>query len=499
MKSLTLDAPQLGEHVWHSMTADPGIAAESKAHRERIDAVAAEYQPELDWSRARLLEIGAYRHYTGHLIAAERRSHYVVSDISAAALRDGARLAEAAGVQAKATMVVADFHDLPFTTGYFDVAMVVASVHHTRQPERVLQELMRVLKPGGLLVVANEPCARALCFHAFASNRPESMTPFESALNAAGLLPTLSSPFWGARPEHLFGMVENDRIPLSLYTETFAQEGGVLERTLAMHSLIGPFERSLMETQAKGARLRSEIRALLRSAVARATSLYGETERLLGYRLPTECEIHALAQRAGLLLEQRRKFANDDEWQAELFGAALSAVVRKRGTGLSPATEPFRRDMHIEPDGLVRERSDSSTAAAGLAQPLLPDIHACDDGAELEAWFPKQDWQWVHTDNKNLVNLKPESVIEVAPRAERTLLLVRYFAVIDNSVPYWVRFWAGGKLLDEQMIVLNESRLVRAWLPEGTAEIMVELETVDRTPIDAPWRIRIGVFQMFSG
>jgi len=89
-------------------------------------------------------------------------------------------------------------------------------------------------------------------------------------------------------------------------------------------------------------------------------------------------------------------------------------------------------------------------------------------------------------------------VIEVAPRAERTLLRVRYFAVVDNSPPYYVRFWAAGQLLDEQLIVLNESRLVRAWLPEAAARISVELETIDGSPMDAPWRVRIGVFQMLE-
>ena len=498
MKSLTLDSPQLGEHVWHSMTADPGIATESRAHRERIEAAVHRYAPDLDWSRARILEVGAYRHFTGHLIAAERRSQYYVTDISAAALRDGAKQAEATGIPARATRVVADFHDLPFATAYFDVVFVVASVHHTRRPEQVLREMLRVLKRGGLLVLANEPCARALCFHAFASNRAESMTAFEKALHDAGLLPTLSSPFWGARPEQLFGMVENDRIPLSLYMEVFAEAGSVLERTLALHSLVGPLERTLMKIDAKGARLRAKIRDLLREAVERAASLYGETERLLGYRLPTECEIHGLAQRAALLLEQRRTYPNDDEWQAELFGAALNAVVRKRDADVPVAEAPFRRDMHIEPDGLVRERADASTPAAGLARPLLPEIHACRDGTELEPWFPREDWLWVHTDNKNLVNLKAQSVIEVAPRAERTLLLVRYFAVVDNSPPYYIRFWAAGQLLDEQLIVLNESRLVRTWLPEAAAQISVELETIDGSPMDAPWRVRIGVFQLLE-
>lgn len=504
MKSFDLDAPQLGEHVWHAFTGDKNIAAESVAHRERIESVVATYQPALAWREARFLEVGAYRHYTGHLIAAERGSEYIATDIAAAALRDGRAQALASGVQAQALMVVSDFHDFPFTTDYFDVAFVAASVHHTRRPEQVLREMLRVLKPGGLLILANEPCARVCCFHAFSCNRAESLTPFETQMHEAGLLPTLSSPFWGARPENLFGMVENDRIPLSLYMEIFTQAGTVLERTLAEHALIGPLERQLMALRAKGPALGEQVRSLLRAAVARAAAAFGDTERLLRYRLPTECEIHALTGAVASLLAQRRDAADDDQWRAEMFGAALSVVVRKSTgnvrSGGRFATSAFRREMTTEPDGLLRERSESSRLAGGLAAPLLPDLHTCDDGAALEPWFPQGDWQWVSIDNgeRSMANLSAFSRIEMTPRSTRTLLLMRYFAVVTDGMPYWVRIWAGDRLLDEQLIVLEESRLVRAWVPEGCAEILVDIAAAEDAPMAIPWRIRIGVFQLFA-
>ena len=297
--TLDLNAPQLGEHVWHAFTVDPTIASESTLHRERIEAVLATYCSDLDWRHARLLEVGAYRHFTGHALAAGRGCEYIASDISAPALRDGRTQAQAQGIASSATLVVADFHDLPFSTGYFDAVFVAASVHHTRRPEVVLAEMLRVLRPGGLLIVYNEPCARALCLHAFATNRAESLTPFEARLNEAKLLPTLSSPFWGARPEHLFGMVENDRIPLSLYMDAFARAGAVVERALSPHGLVGPLETELMALTERDEALRARVRDLLRSAVACAEEAYGDTERLLEYRLPTECDVHGLAQRHG--------------------------------------------------------------------------------------------------------------------------------------------------------------------------------------------------------
>ncbi|MEO8755214.1 MAG: hypothetical protein ABI624_21340, partial [Casimicrobiaceae bacterium] len=317
-------------------------------------------------------------------------------------------------------------------------------------------------------------------------------------------LPTLSSPFWGARPENLFGMVENDRIPLSLYMEVFAEGGEVLERTLTEHALIGPFERALMALRSKGPALRAEVRSALRTAVAQAAGSFGETERLLEYRLPTECEIHTLAETVANLLAQREQAVDDAEWRAAMFGAAVSAVVRKIAgdstKAAAPETRMFRREMTTEPDGLVRERSESSGLAQGLSAPLLPDLHACENGAALEPWFPQEDWQWVTGDNgeRSMANLSALSRIELAPRSSRTLLLVRYFALVSDGRPYQVRIWAGDRLLDEQLIVLQESRMVRAWIPEGCAELLLEIAPLEDAPMAIPWRIRIGVFQLFA-
>jgi len=187
MKSLALDAPQLGEHAWHAFTDDRAIDNVSVDHRDRIEAFVRKHLPSLDWRRARLLEVAAYRHYTAHILAATHGCEAVVTDI-AASLRDGTASAAAQGLHGKTTMVVADFHDLPFSDDYFDVVFVASSVHHTRSPEQVLRDMLRVLKPAGILIVENEPCARVCCFHAFVSNRQESFTPFEAALREAGQL-----------------------------------------------------------------------------------------------------------------------------------------------------------------------------------------------------------------------------------------------------------------------------------------------------------------------
>jgi ubiquinone/menaquinone biosynthesis C-methylase UbiE len=45
--------------------------------------------------------------------------------------------------------------DLPFPTASFDAVVTRLSVHHFQQPQRPLAEMARVLKPGGVLVVAD--------------------------------------------------------------------------------------------------------------------------------------------------------------------------------------------------------------------------------------------------------------------------------------------------------------------------------------------------------
>lgn len=499
MAALDLDSPQLGEHAWHAFTADTSIRDVSLDHRNRIVAHVANHLPGLDWRQARILEVGAYRHYTAHLLAAERGCEAVVTDIAATSLRNGTALATAAGLAGKVTMAVADFHDLPFSDDCFDLVFVASAVHHTRRPELVLQEMLRTLKPGGILIIDNEPCARACCFHAFASNRQESFTPFEAALHAEGLLPTLSSPYWGARGEALFGMVENDRIPLPLYLEIFGRYGSVVEQRLDTRPLIGRLERQLLALSGEPGEIHAQTLALLRAAVAREQALYGDTEQLLGYRIPTECEVHEVALQVAGMLQCRPRSSHDDAWRAELFGAAAMFVVRKNGQRTAGAQRLFRREVDHAADGLVTERVDGDSVAGRLGALLLPDINTTEDARDLEHCFLPADWHREREGNGSysLMNLGSRCNVRIPPSDGRRVLLIRYYAVVSNG-PYHVRVWAGGRLLDDQLTVLQESRLVRAWVPPEATGICVETCDLDGNPVTLPWHVRVGVFQLFA-
>ena len=80
-------------------------------------------------------------------------------DISAAALQMAKQLGY--------TPLLADAHDLPLRSGFADVVVLNATLHHCDDMARVLAEAARLVKPNGLLVTDCDPQKSAWHFRGF--------------------------------------------------------------------------------------------------------------------------------------------------------------------------------------------------------------------------------------------------------------------------------------------------------------------------------------------
>jgi SAM-dependent methyltransferase len=79
------------------------------------------------------------------------------------------------------TWIVGDAHRLPFEESTFDAARVERALQHVAEPDRVLSEMVRVVRPGGV-VLACEPDWGTL---ALSGDRPELVDTLAGAAETA--------------------------------------------------------------------------------------------------------------------------------------------------------------------------------------------------------------------------------------------------------------------------------------------------------------------------
>ena len=74
------------------------------------------------------------------------------------AVDSDASMVEVARANAPANVRVelGDGEQLPFDDGEFDVAATLRTLHHTLHPDRLVAELVRVTKPGGIVLVVDQ-------------------------------------------------------------------------------------------------------------------------------------------------------------------------------------------------------------------------------------------------------------------------------------------------------------------------------------------------------
>ena len=486
--------PQLGEMAWHSVHLDPGLEGIVAAQGEAMRALIQRYRLQPTDRPIRILEVGAYSHYTVHQVAAELGGIGIANDISPAALRVGVGLARDKNITVGQAPVASDFHDLPFSSGYFDLVFIASAIHHTFRPWVVLDELFRVVRPGGVLHLANEPVGRTFCLYQFRCNREDGATAFEQAIAARGLTRILSSPFPGSRPEEMFGMIENDRIPLGIYLHAFARNGETLALELDHECIMGPLDHAALALP-RDARLAERLHDLLAPRLREAAVAYTSTDLLLGFSLPRREQLWQLCYATADAL-RRLPAPGDPSYRmaaAALFGAALKGSFRR--TGGTASDVALRRALPVE-DGVMLDFPEPAALGLDLHDRRLPDIATAED-AEIAQAFPAEHWQR-HLEpagSLSVINLTVRPVITLPVLPSGGLLLMRYYAAMAGR-PYLVRFIADGQLLATQVIAQPESRLARILLPAGATRLLLELCAPDGTPITETCLLHLSVAQL---
>lgn len=97
-----------------------------------------------------VLEIAAGPGTLAKYIAEDTR-HIIATDYSEGMIREAKK-----GVySSRLTFEVADAMDLPYPHDSFDVVIIANALHVMPEPEQVLKEIRRVLRPGGILIAPN--------------------------------------------------------------------------------------------------------------------------------------------------------------------------------------------------------------------------------------------------------------------------------------------------------------------------------------------------------
>jgi ubiquinone/menaquinone biosynthesis C-methylase UbiE len=124
--------------------------SEVHAKGESLQRLGALIQPEATW---RVLDVATGAGHTAHLFA-PLVAQVVAADLTATMLAKAQALAQEKGVPRLDT-AVASAHTLPFASASFDLITCRQAAHHFTDPAQFLQEVARLLRPGGLFALVD--------------------------------------------------------------------------------------------------------------------------------------------------------------------------------------------------------------------------------------------------------------------------------------------------------------------------------------------------------
>jgi ubiquinone/menaquinone biosynthesis C-methylase UbiE len=187
------------------------------------------------------LEIGAERGQRALVLENDFGAHGAAADISLDMLKSSAHWARRLARPKLPLRVCCDAHTLPFRSGTLPLVFCYQTLHHFPDPEPILNQISRVLAPGGTFVFDEEPFRRALRQHFFHPNDPgPSAGRARRALHS--VLQFFSDP---GQDEVRYGIVENHSISTTRWRSLLERFS---ERDVTLSSVRG-LVRSPLDSQ----------------------------------------------------------------------------------------------------------------------------------------------------------------------------------------------------------------------------------------------------------
>ena len=476
----------LGETAMHSVTVDQRITNESKVHSDALLPVIKQLSKTLQRTRpVRILELAAYAHTTGYDLQDSCDVEVVLADISTNTLALGEKIAKeiySSEVIDAVDRVVVDFHDLQFPDEAFDIVFMASALHHTWDWQIVLNEMARVTQPGGVIYLYNEPCLREFCFYGFRTNRPDSFSEFEHALEENGTLRTFAEPYFGSRAEALFGIIENQTIPLSALINSLESVGNITHLVVTPEICMGSFEHELIALRTQGV---EKVSARIREQLSQSASAVsvGSAEHAMGFQLPHQAEINGFAERMASRLCETLSVSDPDIFHIELakiFGAGVETRIRKKGN-LSQSKVDINLDDDFEKNslGVMIGYPKSIDRILHTITDYAPSVQNSDK-AQLRLFFPEPAWLPSVAENGIQIILlqthKGEIHFSDLNQHEQLHVLMRLYVGYDGS-PYRISL-----LINDQQIVYydvyqNDSILLQHTLTEASEKFVLGIQT----------------------
>lgn len=136
------------------------------------------------------LEIGSEYGLRASLIESRFKTQGFATDISLHSLKKARKFAKLFKFNKTPTLICADAYNLPFKSDSFAFIFMYETLHHFPDPKPPLEEVKRVLAPGGCVLIGSEPVQQLLNIPLW--RRPNKLRGWEKLLKAILILPFIS-------------------------------------------------------------------------------------------------------------------------------------------------------------------------------------------------------------------------------------------------------------------------------------------------------------------